>query len=98
MAAIVNEKKQQEAYADDSSVSSGDRASDVENFIGAQISQENEHAVKFRTCSWQKVRRIHECCLRSLIVLSQTAALLFSEYICLAVMSFPWCARIRVVS
>ncbi|KAK3301876.1 amino-acid permease [Chaetomium strumarium] len=38
-----------------------------------QLALEDGHAIKYRTCSWQK-----------------TAALLFSEYICLAIMSFPW--------
>ncbi|KIJ62406.1 hypothetical protein HYDPIDRAFT_94458 [Hydnomerulius pinastri MD-312] len=37
------------------------------------VNQERDHAIKYRTCSWQK-----------------TAALLFSEYICLAILSFPW--------
>ncbi|KAK7438609.1 hypothetical protein VKT23_017943 [Stygiomarasmius scandens] len=41
--------------------------------VGIQIAREREHAIKYRTCSWQK-----------------TAALLFSEYICLAILSFPW--------
>ncbi|KAL1663023.1 transmembrane amino acid transporter protein-domain-containing protein [Schizophyllum commune] len=41
--------------------------------VGEQIAQEQEHHIKYRTCSWQK-----------------TAALLFSEYICLAILSFPW--------
>jgi hypothetical protein len=57
MTAIPNEKKP-EAYADDHSFSeSGRSSSDVENFIGAQITEENGHAVKFRTCSWQKVSK-----------------------------------------
>lgn len=37
------------------------------------LAEEQDHAIKYRTCSWQK-----------------TAALLFAEYICLAVTSFPW--------
>ncbi|KAK3685358.1 amino-acid permease [Podospora appendiculata] len=41
--------------------------------LDKQIALEDGHAIKYRTCSWQK-----------------TAALLFSEYICLAIMSFPW--------
>ncbi|KAI0308827.1 transmembrane amino acid transporter protein-domain-containing protein, partial [Amylostereum chailletii] len=41
--------------------------------IAGQVAAEREHAIRYRTCSWQK-----------------TAALLFSEYICLAMMSFPW--------
>ncbi|THH12049.1 hypothetical protein EW146_g7833 [Bondarzewia mesenterica] len=51
----------------------GSAASDVEAAIALQINLESDHAIKFRTCSWQK-----------------TAALLFSEYICLAILSFPW--------
>ncbi|EGN97583.1 hypothetical protein SERLA73DRAFT_184341 [Serpula lacrymans var. lacrymans S7.3] len=45
---------------------------DVESYREL-VEQESDHAIKFRTCSWQK-----------------TAALLFSEYICLAILSFPW--------
>jgi hypothetical protein len=41
--------------------------------VSEQIALEHGHAVRYRTCSWQK-----------------TAALLFSEYICLAILSFPW--------
>ncbi|KAH8673985.1 transmembrane amino acid transporter protein [Xylariales sp. PMI_506] len=42
--------------------------------IGPRIAPSEENcAIQYRTCSWQK-----------------TAALLFSEYICLAIMSFPW--------
>ncbi|KAL6301470.1 transmembrane amino acid transporter protein-domain-containing protein [Sparassis latifolia] len=37
------------------------------------VAEEYDHAIKYRTCSWEK-----------------TAALLFSEYICLAITSFPW--------
>ncbi|KAA1473228.1 hypothetical protein DENSPDRAFT_839676 [Dentipellis sp. KUC8613] len=49
-----------------------DSASDLEQ-VNLQIALEQEHEIKFRTCSWEK-----------------TAALLFSEYICLAILSFPW--------
>lgn len=35
--------------------SSSDVGSDLEKVIGAQISQEHEHEIKYRTCSWQKV-------------------------------------------
>ncbi|EIM83528.1 uncharacterized protein STEHIDRAFT_101802 [Stereum hirsutum FP-91666 SS1] len=45
----------------------------LEGGVSDQISLENGHAVRYRTCSWQK-----------------TAGLLFSEYICLAILSFPW--------
>ncbi|KAK0754847.1 N amino acid transport system protein [Schizothecium vesticola] len=51
--------------------SSGDETSSA--ILAKQIEIEAGHAIKYRTCSWQK-----------------TAALLFSEYICLAIMSFPW--------
>ncbi|KAK7047766.1 hypothetical protein VNI00_006094 [Paramarasmius palmivorus] len=44
--------------------------------VGAQIEREKDHEIKYRSCSWQK--------------LGITAALLFSEYICLAILSFPW--------
>ncbi|KAI0065079.1 hypothetical protein BV25DRAFT_1906208 [Artomyces pyxidatus] len=59
----------------DSVKSSRDRASvdsRVED-VEVQLQAESDHAIKYRTCSWQK-----------------TAALLFSEYICLAILSFPW--------
>ncbi|KDQ50322.1 hypothetical protein JAAARDRAFT_42207 [Jaapia argillacea MUCL 33604] len=41
--------------------------------IERRLAEESGHAIKYRSCSWQK-----------------TAALLFSEYICLAILSFPW--------
>ncbi|KAI0821377.1 transmembrane amino acid transporter protein-domain-containing protein [Irpex lacteus] len=53
--------------------SASDLESEAEKVLVAQLVQESEHEIKYRTCSWQK-----------------TAALLFSEYICLAIMSFPW--------
>ncbi|KAK7045162.1 neutral amino acid permease [Favolaschia claudopus] len=40
--------------------------------VGAQIAQERDHPIRYRSCSWQK-----------------TTALLMSEYICLAILSFP---------
>ncbi|KAF7986703.1 hypothetical protein HWV62_20230 [Athelia sp. TMB] len=46
--------------------------SDLESFVH-KVAAEDEHAIKYRTCSWQK-----------------TAALLFSESISIAVLSFPW--------
>lgn len=59
--------------------------------VGVQIARESEHEIKYRTCSWQKVRTsICECSAVYLTVNDQTAALLFSEYICLAMVSFPW--------
>ncbi|KAF6826695.1 neutral amino acid [Colletotrichum plurivorum] len=45
----------------------------AEAILAKQHASEDGHAIKYRTCSWQK-----------------TAGLLFSEYICLAIMSFPW--------
>ena len=49
--------KEAPKFADERSIASDtDASSDVENFIGAQIVQETEHAIKYRTCSWQKVR------------------------------------------
>ncbi|KAI0343711.1 hypothetical protein BDW22DRAFT_1356239 [Trametopsis cervina] len=53
--------------------SASDLESDPERILVAQITQETDHEIKYRTCSWQK-----------------TAGLLFSEYICLAILSFPW--------
>lgn len=44
-------------YAADSvSGHSESTSSDVEKFVGTQLVQESEHAIKYRTCSWQKVR------------------------------------------
>ncbi|KAL2151078.1 hypothetical protein VTH82DRAFT_6176 [Thermothelomyces myriococcoides] len=53
------------------SVSDTDQSSTA--ILDKQLAAEDGHAIKYRTCSWQK-----------------TAGLLFSEYICLAIMSFPW--------
>ncbi|THU90614.1 hypothetical protein K435DRAFT_728243 [Dendrothele bispora CBS 962.96] len=63
------------------SISVHDRESDsiqdteasAEAFVLKQIALEDGHAIRYRSCSWQK-----------------TAALLFAEYICLAILSFPW--------
>ncbi|OLN96873.1 N amino acid transport system protein 2 [Colletotrichum chlorophyti] len=52
-------------------VSDSEESADA--ILGKQLAEEDGHAIKYRTCSWQK-----------------TAGLLFSEYICLAIMSFPW--------
>ena len=45
--------------AEDNSAKSvnGSDASDLEKIIGAQIAQETDHEIKYRTCSWQKVRK-----------------------------------------
>ncbi|KAF3916149.1 hypothetical protein AA313_de0203787 [Arthrobotrys entomopaga] len=43
------------------------------DLVAIQIKEEENAAIKYRSCSWQK-----------------TAALLFSEYICLAILSFPY--------
>ncbi|KAK1674977.1 transmembrane amino acid transporter [Colletotrichum godetiae] len=50
-----------------------DSEDSADAILTKQLAEENSHAIKYRTCSWQK-----------------TAGLLFSEYICLAIMSFPW--------
>ncbi|GKT46223.1 N amino acid transport system protein [Colletotrichum spaethianum] len=50
-----------------------DSEDSADAILGKQLAEEDGHAIKYRTCSWQK-----------------TAGLLFSEYICLAIMSFPW--------
>lgn len=58
--------------------------------LAKQIEVEAGHAIKYRTCSWQKV-----CCSRPPVHpswamandCSKTAALLFSEYICLVSIS-----------
>lgn len=44
------------SYLAPSSESVSDTPTDVEKLVDAQIAQENDHEVKFRTCSWQKVR------------------------------------------
>lgn len=62
------------------------------------VEMEANDAIKYRTCSWQKVgsrwkRRPDPACTHQDDILTnkfQTAALLFSEYICLAIMSFPY--------
>lgn len=72
--------------------------SDVES-IGLQIKNEEGHEIKYRTCSWQKVRlSIFSCrpAVAKRTFSTQTAALLFSEYICLAILSFPWSVVPRV--
>ncbi|KAK7951826.1 Transmembrane amino acid transporter [Apiospora aurea] len=54
-------------------INTSDSEIDSEDILMKQIANEENSAIQYRTCSWQK-----------------TAALLFSEYICLAIMSFPW--------
>ncbi|KAH7886490.1 transmembrane amino acid transporter protein-domain-containing protein [Phlebopus sp. FC_14] len=54
-------------------MSNNDVTSSIEKNQAQLLNEERDHAIKYKTCSWQK-----------------TAALLFSEYICLAVLSFPW--------
>lgn len=75
------EKQAIEKDVDASSVSAQSEVS-----VTKQIALESENAIKYRTCSWQKVRSVQFSGCTHL----QTAALLFSEYICLAIMSFPW--------
>lgn len=50
-----------------------DSESTAEAILEKEIEEEQNHDIKYRSCSWQK-----------------TAGLLFSEYICLAILSFPW--------
>ncbi|KAK6067643.1 neutral amino acid [Seiridium cupressi] len=77
--------------------STSDLNSADEILIKQKASEEN-CAIQYRTCSWQKVRLKLEYsdaqtaakAWHTLISDLQTAALLFSEYICLAIMSFPW--------
>lgn len=65
-----------------------DSDSDASISVGKQMELEAGNAIKYRTCSWQKVSwRIDEVEVANT---QQTAALLFSEYICLAIMSFPY--------
>jgi hypothetical protein len=54
--------------------------------IGAQIEMEKENAIQYRTCGWKKVCEPDEM----IVANGQTSCLLFSEYICLAIMSFPY--------
>lgn len=55
---MSDEKKIVQAdYPEDSSFEgTSDLSPDVEKVISEQVAQENGHAVKYRTCSWQKVR------------------------------------------
>ena len=55
------------------STSSDSEADSADAILRQQLASEEDNAIQYRTCSWQK-----------------TAGLLFSEYICLAIMSFPW--------
>ena len=64
--------------------------------VGKQVELEANNAIKYRTCSWPKVSRQSRTFLAISILIElradsmKTAALLFSEYICLAIMSFPY--------
>ncbi|RDL42117.1 Uncharacterized protein BP5553_02096 [Venustampulla echinocandica] len=65
---------------------------DSTDILGKQIELEAGNDIQYRTCSWPKASGIS---LRrrqwhALTGFHQTAALLFSEYICLAIMSFPY--------
>lgn len=53
--------------------SDSEDAASADAILRQQLASEEDNAIQYRTCSWQK-----------------TAGLLFSEYICLAIMSFPW--------
>jgi hypothetical protein len=70
---------------------------DIESF-GELVAAERENEIKYRTCSWQKVGTSTLVCIIYRLTVtdcrpSKTAALLFSEYICLAILSFPWYVR-----
>lgn len=47
--------------------------SDSDKYVSSAFEDEEEHDIKYRTCSWQ-----------------HTTGLMLSEYIVLAIMSFPW--------
>ena len=53
--------------------SDSEDAASADAILRQQLASEEDNAIQYRTCSWQK-----------------TAGLLFSEYISLAIMSFPW--------
>jgi hypothetical protein len=60
--------------------------------ITDQIAKEKDHPIQYRSCSWQKVREAVSKLMTIVLLMgcSQTTALLMSEYICLAILSFPW--------
>lgn len=66
-------------------------SSDDEYSIEKQMEAEQGNAIQYRTCSWYKVWLSSEVSIIATELTSwKTAALLFSEYICLAIMSFPY--------
>ncbi|KAK8028014.1 hypothetical protein PG991_005070 [Apiospora marii] len=84
-------------------VNTSDSEIDSKDILMKQIESEENSAIQYRTCSWQKVRPIQAFLAvdaetaakpwhsaNMVVNGTQTAALLFSEYICLAIMSFPW--------
>ncbi|KAF3480149.1 uncharacterized protein GIQ15_05496 [Arthroderma uncinatum] len=81
----VPRKATQDGYGgvigDESSSTEDDTSSGIS--VSKQVEMEADQAIKYRTCSWQKTAN-HG------VRTYQTAALLFSEYICLAIMSFPY--------
>ncbi|KAJ7659145.1 transmembrane amino acid transporter protein-domain-containing protein [Mycena polygramma] len=66
-------KPQDLSQADSMKFTDADSSSASVYSVSAQIAQEKDHPIRYRSCSWQK-----------------TTALLMSEYICLAILSFPW--------
>ena len=58
---------------EDASSAADDSSLTASEILSKQIASEENNAIRYRTCSWQK-----------------TASLLFSEYIVLSIMSFPW--------
>ena len=53
---MSEEKFTKTDYPESAFDGTSDSSSDVEKVINVQIAQESGHAVKYRTCSWQKVR------------------------------------------
>ncbi|KAI0338348.1 hypothetical protein BDW22DRAFT_1401827 [Trametopsis cervina] len=66
-----------DVQGNEKAVSDTDGVSEKLSAASGSSTEESRHAVRYRTCSWQKAS-------------DATAALLFSEYICLAILSFPW--------
>ena len=88
----MSDVEKADVSVDGASTKSYSEEGSTEKFVSTQIAQESDHEIKYRTCSWQKVRKYASCNpVGDLTRLArQTAALLFSEYICLAILSFPW--------
>ncbi|MCJ1394820.1 hypothetical protein MMC18_007700 [Xylographa bjoerkii] len=74
----------------------GDSDADSEMSVGKQMEAESNNSIKYRTCSWPKVNYSLDPGFPfstgggGMASALPTAALLFAEYICLAIMSFPY--------